>query len=320
MKAPMNFVSRLAEAMVRFVAFKRMQGYDYTASAECLRQFDTFVSNSECTQRGIEARELERYRFQIRGLKPATQRGRLSVVRQFSLHLRAFAPTSAVLPRDLIRRQPRAIRFRPLDADQVVALMAATVTLQATNEIREHCIRFLIGLLYCTGLRISEALALNLGDVDLDRAMLFVRRGKFCKERLVPMSPSLMVAMDQWLKLRSAFAGLHPSAPLFLAGWNNRLNRYQASKAFARLRIYCGFDDEPPPRLHDLRHNYACACIARWRETGEDVNALLPVLSNAMGHVDVHATEVYIHINAASLQQASAKFHHYATSLSEHSK
>jgi integrase len=171
--------------------------------------------------------------------------------------------------------------------------------------------RFLIGLLYSTGLRISEALALSLGDVRRVDSTLFVRRGKFRKERLVPLSSSTGEAVDRWLVRRAGYAGSQPCAPLFVTGWNRRLSRDRACRLFRRLCIHCGIDGDPPARLHDLRHNYACACIARWRRAHDDLDALLPVLANAMGHADYHATEIYIHINAAALQQAGGRFKQY---------
>jgi integrase len=93
--------------------------------------------------------------------------------------------------------------------------------------------------------------------------------------------------------------------------WNRRLTRWVAERHFRRLCIHVGLTAKPPPRLHDLRHNYACRRIALWRQAQEDVDALLPVLANAMGHVDFFSTQVYLHIDAAGLQQASTKFHTY---------
>jgi len=87
--------------------------------------------------------------------------------------------------------------------------------------------------------------------------------------------------------------------PLLVSGWNQRLKNWQAARAFARLCAHCGITGSPAPRLHDLRHNYACRCLALWRN--EDVDALLPVLANAMGHVDFRSTQLYMHIDAVAL-------------------
>ena len=320
MKPPAAFASPLAERIIQFIAFKRMQGYDYADGMVRLQRFDAFLSKTGCVSRLLRTEDLAGFRAEIDGLQSATQAGNLSTVRQFSLYLHALEPESAVLPVHLLPRRLRPIRFHPLSPAQVGDLMAATIVLNPEKGIRAHCIRFLIGLLYSTGLRIGEALALNLGDVDARQLTLFVRQGKFRKERVVPMSPSTLEAMNQWLARRSCYAGDEASSPLFVTGWNTRLGRHPASNAFARLCAHCGLDGDPPPRLHDLRHNYACRRIALWREAQEDVDAMLPILANAMGHVDFHGTQVYIHIDAAGLQQASTKFRAHVNSCLEHSK
>jgi len=308
MIAPPAFTSSLADRMVQFIAFKRMQGYDYKSGGRRLRLFDVFLSEIEYTGTVLDLEVLERLGDAIAEQSRATRAGLLSGVRQFSLYLHAMEPESVLLPPRLIPRGSQKIRFYPLSSAQVGGLMAATVAVIPDNEILAECMRFLIGLLYSTGLRISEALALNTGDIDVVDSTLFVRRGKFRKERLLPMSPSTHNAVDQWLMYRGDYAGSEPSAPLFVGDRNRRLLCGRATRSFRRLCIHCAIEGDPPPRLHDLRHNYACACIARWRETHEDVNALLPVLANAMGHASYYHSEIYLHMDAAALRQACGKF------------
>ena len=69
-----------------------------------------------------------------------------------------------------------------------------------------------------------------------------------------------------------------------------------------------------------LRHNYACRRLALWREAGLDIEALLPVLATAMGHVNILATQRYLHIDAIGLLDASEKFNTYSTNPREQSK
>jgi len=312
-----NFVSLFSERMVQFLNFKHMQGYDYIDGQQQLERFDVFLSKANCTGRVLRHEDLHGYCADLRSMHPGTQAKLLATVRQFSHFLHAFEPQSVVLPSRILPRRQRTIRFCPLSVEQVGELMAATSILRPRSGIRPMCLRFLIGLLYSTGLRIGEALALNLGDVDQKQASLFVRDGKFHKQRLVFMSASTLEALEQWLSFRCDYAGNEANAPLLVAGWNRRLKDWQAARAFARLCAHCGIGGSPPPRLHDLRHNYACRCLALWREANEDVDALLPVLTNAMGHVVFHSTQIYMHIDAAALQQASARFHNHAYNLKE---
>lgn len=312
----MNTLNRLscslAEPILQFIAFKRMQGYEYKAGADDISRFDTFLTQSGYADRILQVDIQERYAEHIAGLSHSTRAGRLSTLRQFSVYLHALRPESVLLPLRLVPKQPQSIRFYPLSSGHVGELMAATAILKSGKGIQAACMRFLIGLLYCTGLRISEALGLNYEDIDTVNSTLFVRRGKFRKERLVALSPSAREAVNQWLVRRAGYAGNEPCAPLFVTDWHKRLSRDRAGRLFRRLCIHCGMDADPPPRLHDLRHNYACACLERWRQAHENIDALFPVLANAMGHAHFHHTAIYIHINAAALQRAGETFkQHY---------
>jgi site-specific recombinase XerD len=307
---PPVFSSPLAGRMVSFIAFKRMQGHDYRDGEKSLRRFDTFLGTTGCADGVLRMQDIDRYRATLAGRSIRTQCGVLSLIRQFSIYLHAMEPRCEPIPARQFPRQARPIRFYPLTAVQVNGLMSAAVGVLG-DDIAAHSLRFLIGLLYSTGLRISEALALNAGDVDFKHATLFVRRGKFRKERLVPLSPSTLQATREWVERRASCIDRGDRAPLLVLARNRRLTRWVAERYFRRLCIHVGLTAKPPPRLHDLRHNYACCRIALWRQAQADVDALLPVLANAMGHVDFFSTQVYLHIDAAGLQQASAKFHAY---------
>ena len=91
----------------------------------------------------------------------------------------------------------------------------------------------------------------------------------------------------------------------------------QAYGDFRRLCRHCGVWGQPPPRLHDLRHNYACRRLALWRQAGMDINALLPILATAMGHVNFFATQRYLHLDAVALRDAAALFHTHARNHQE---
>jgi len=259
MSAPHVFTSSLTDRMIQFIAFKRMQGYDYKDGSDRLGTFDTFLTKIGYVSTVLDLDVLDRFADSIAKLSRATRAGRLSTVRQFSLYLQALEPESVLLPSRLMPRESQKVRFYPLSAAQVGELMAATVTLNPDNGIRAACMRFLVGLLYSTGLRIFEALALNLGDIDAVNSTLFVRRGKFRKERIVALSPSTRKALDEWLARRADYAGDEPTSPLFVPGPGRRLERNRAHRIFRRLCLQCGINGDPPPRLHDLRHNYACA-------------------------------------------------------------
>ena len=313
------FQSFLAEQMQQFVAFKRMQGYDYSSSACKLSHFDRFLFEEF---NGLQAQclsleTLEGYVATTAHLEGYSRCSRLSSLREFTRYLHARTPNSALLSRDIVPRRKPVVRFYRLTREQVADIMAASVSVLPPQSIHTHAIRTLIGLLYCTGLRISEALALTLGDIDMPRSMLHVAKGKFSKQRLVPMSPTTLTALSGYLDVRSSHASTGSASALFIGAYDKALSYKQAYGGFARLCRHCGLSEKPLPRLHDLRHGYACRRLALWREEGRDVNAMLPVLATAMGHVNIMNTQIYLHTELGDLRHAATLLNTHLKTYSE---
>jgi integrase len=318
MNTTIGFHSRLAAAMDEFVADKRLQGYDYTDQARTLSYFDHFLAADRRRDDTAEltAATLHCYVTSTAALAANTRQTRLASLREFSRWLQARCPASAVLPPDILPRQPRRVRFFRLAPAQIAELMAAATAL-VPHPLRGCTTSTAIGLLYCTGLRTAEALSLTPRDLDPEGLTLHVAKGKFGKERLVPLHPSALAALTDYLAVRQRQATGAETAPLFLTAAGTGLTRAQLYGDFRRLCRHCAIWGEPPPRLHDLRHNYAARRLALWRQHGKDVNALLPILATAMGHVNILATQRYLHLDAVALQDAAARFHTHVTNHRE---
>lgn len=319
MSTTIRFHSWLAAAMDEFVAEKRLQGYDYTDQARTLSYFDRFLADDDSRDeaQGLTSETVRCYVASTATLAANTRQTRLVSLRQFSRWRQARCPTSAVLPPDILPRQPRRVRFFPLSPAQIAELMAAATAVLVADPLRACTTGTAIGLLYCTGLRTAEALSLTPRDLDPEGLTLHVAKGKFGKERLVPIDGSTRTALTEYLAIRQRQAAGSEAAPLFLAAAGTGITRAQLYDDFRRLCRYCGIWGQPPPRLHDLRHNYACRRLALWRQAGRDVNALLPVLATAMGHVNILATQRYLHLEAVALQDAAARFHTHVTNHRE---
>ena len=81
-----------------------------------------------------------------------------------------------------------------------------------------------------------------------------------------------------------------------------------------RRRANLGTAAVKPPRLHDLRHTYACNCLQKWRREGADLKAKLPVLATAMGHTKIEHTQIYLHVTPAQLREASERLRNHLAS------
>jgi integrase len=176
----------------------------------------------------------------------------------------------------------------------------------------------LFGLLYVTGMRVGEALALNVGDIDLRMRRLLIRKGKFGKSRWIPFLASTAARLEQYLKRRLQVSPADAEAPLFVSWKSERLGHRTVDNNFWVIMRAIGFRKQrhAGPTIHSLRHTFACHCLLGWYRAGLDVNPRLPALSTYMGHVDVQYTARYIHATPELLEQANQRFlKHYRNTI-----
>lgn len=178
--------------------------------------------------------------------------------------------------------------------DEVCSLLAATRTLTPTTGLRPWTYRTLFGLLYATGLRVGEALALDCRDVDLAGGTLRVRRGK-SGPRELPLDPSVVEALAAYRARRDARHPAPRSDALFLTELRGtRLQYATVNISFRQLRRALRWRQEPLPTTHDLRHSFAVRTFLAWIRAGKDVDAEMPALSAYMGHARPSSTYWYL--------------------------
>lgn len=304
------FHSSLAQAMTDLVTFKRMEGFDYTAQAKFLEHFDAFLCKHGYDQTRLNQQIVEAY-IEYTANQAANGRcSRLSIVRVLSRYLHQLDAESYVL-HELPVKRPSLPRWYLYSPEDIATLMRHAKTLSPAGSLRPHYFYMLIGLLYVTGLRIGEALALNLADVDTRRRLLFVRKGKFGKERYVVLHHTTIQAVGEYLTWRTLYEPCGENSPFFLSSTGRRLEYRSTAKIFRQMVRSCGvgYDAPHPPRLHDIRHTYAYNCLLKWYREGDDVNSMLPILATAMGHANIASTQIYLHVTSQLLEQALQRFH-----------
>ena len=153
----------------------------------------------------------------------------------------------------------------------------------------------LMMLLYGAGLRIAEALALNVGDLPAaDDAMRVTGKGN--KQRIVPLLPVVRAAIAAWLKL-------HPNPgreePLFIGVRGGRLNAGVAQKNLRNFRRLNGLPEHATP--HALRHSFATHLLAG----GADLRSIQELL----GHASLSTTQRYTDVETSQLMEVWRKAH-----------
>jgi integrase len=203
-----------------------------------------------------------------------------------------------------------------VSATEAASLLAAARRLPPVNGLRGATMATLLGLLYTTGIRIGEALALEVGDLDCHDRILTVRLGKFGKSRALPLRESAHQALLSYLHHPLRPMGADRSSPIFVSCRRRHLS-YPAVRSAIKQVCLAAQITKPWPRPHDFRHTFAVSRVAAWYADGRDVNALLPILSTYLGHVSVENTRLYLTANGVLLEQAAARFSNSTRALDE---
>ncbi|MDD2876640.1 MAG: tyrosine recombinase XerC [Acidiphilium sp.] len=228
------------------------------------------------------------------GAGNATRAKKLSAIRSFYrfLRLRHGIPNEAPaliqtprarrpLPRALTEPDARSMVEAIGDSSDTQALAARDVALMA--------------LLYGAGLRINEALSLDIGDLPVGESPLVVR-GKGGKQRIVPLLAAVRTALAAWRGYRTAPA---PDAPLFIGARGGRLNAGVVQKHLRTFRRANGLPEHATP--HALRHSFATHLLAG----GTDLRAIQELL----GHASLSTTQRYTDVDTAQLLAVWQKAH-----------
>ncbi len=176
---------------------------------------------------------------------------------------------------------------------QMSELLQAATHLHPTNSIRPHVYSNLFALLVSTGLRISEALALTFDDISTEG--LVIRHTKFKKSRLVPLHQTAQVKLKEYLLCRHKVVVDTPH--IFISIYGTALARSSVQWTFRQLLKTIKLDSPPHgrrPRIHDLRHNFACRALQSCPEGRNKVGRHMVALSTYMGHSKISDTYWYL--------------------------
>ncbi|MDR0283661.1 MAG: site-specific tyrosine recombinase XerD [Propionibacteriaceae bacterium] len=209
-------------------------------------------------------------------------------------------PAQNVAPAAPGRRLPKALTI-----DEVGRLIAAAGGIEASSSADELCDRTLVEVLYGTGARVSEVLALNVDDATrllADESQGLRLLGKGGKERVVPVGRFAREALDVWLvrgRPRLAPLAVRATPALFLNARGERLSRQSAFNRIGALAAKAGLSQDISP--HTLRHSYATHLL----DGGADIR----VVQELLGHASVATTQVYTLVTVDHLREVYRSAH-----------
>jgi len=265
-----------------------------------LLQFGRFLHRRRVAALDVSGVQLDDFLAELAGsaggsASPATIHRKAACLRSFYRHLRRDGlldtdPTASIAAPRRSRRLPQVLTRG--EVDKLLHQPRGT----APTALRD---RALLELMYACGLRASEAIGLEVGDVDTDDGMLRAR-GKGSKERVVPVGAQAVSALARYLERgRPALVGGGLESHLFLNFRGGALTRQGLYKIVRRHATSAGMGERMSP--HTLRHTFATHLLAG----GCDLRAVQEML----GHADVATTQLYTHLSSERLKDVYFRAH-----------
>lgn len=298
-----GFDGLYGDICIAFIKYRRSLGYKYEGRiVRAIRELNRYLNEHTVDNTINLTKELVVGFSSRRGNEqPMTQMRREALIRQLAVYLNSIGIPAYVLP----EYQHERCSFVPyiFTREQICSLFKAADNLQYAYRSPNmyYVYPFLIRLLYCCGLRISEALSLKISDIDFSEKVITVRQSKYNSTRLVPISESLFECLKNYMN-SVGYSENNPGL-LFRNRWgeayrsNSILQRYK--KLLEEAGIPCTASGRLP-RLHDLRHTFAVHSLEGMIDQGMDTYVSIPYLEEYMGHRNINCTEKYLRLTAES--------------------
>lgn len=301
----------LSGELDRYLTVRRSLGYDLGTAARVLRKFVAFAEQQSAHRVSIDLFLQWQGTFGHAGRQ--TWAARLGMVRLFAQWLNGLDPANEVPPLDLIPARYRRSRPYIYSDEEIRHIVAAAAELPSTNGLRALSYSTLFGLIAVTGMRISEAIALDDGDVDFEAGALTIRRGKLGKWRMVPVESSTLEHLTAYVRERDRLLGSKPQS-FFVTDRGIRPDDCSARYNFAAVCQQIGLRTQQRyrrhgrgPRIHDLRHTFAARTMVDWYRAGKDPAHEMIKLSTYLGHSDPAHTYWYIEAVPELLELAAQR-------------
>ncbi|MCL2674680.1 MAG: tyrosine-type recombinase/integrase [Defluviitaleaceae bacterium] len=300
----------LAPHCEAFIAEKRAVGYTYRSEAEILGEFSRFSVGFDIPPNTLTESVVKAWIAQRPIESDRTRYHRFSIVKLFAEYLlRMGYPAYVPSVTEIGKRHEKFVPYI-FTHDEIKRFFLAADSMHPywkTSAPRRHQVMpVLFRLLYCCGLRVSEATGLLGGDVDLRAGILTIRDSKFNKNRYVPMSEEMTSICVRYAKTRLVS---DTDDWFFAARHGGRYGNRTVYTAFRELLLEAGISHGgrgKGPRVHDMRHTFAVHCLQKWTKDGANITTALPYLREYLGHNTLDATERYLRMTAEVYPEISA--------------
>ena len=291
-----TFISPLGPCIIDFINQKRASGYPYHSSTRILHHFDILAAEKFPCERTVTKEMCSVWLNFKPGEHPNRLQRRISPIRQLSKYLRGLGYDAYIIPGHI---PDKHIKYEAhiYTLSEIKAFFNAIDHCQPSpySPTRRYVIPVIFRLLYCCGMRSSQARLLLKEDVDIATGKITVRESKGWKARIIYMNEELLKICAEY---NSIIESVLPGRTAFFPNKDGNF--------FCKAAIGYWFHEfwdtllesktitGNPARVHDFRHSYAVHRLNQWVKDGQDINSLYPYLSEYMGHSQYADTDYYL--------------------------
>ena len=299
-----EFKSIFKKELMDFITYKRSNGYKYSGPiSNKLFQLDNFflsLNHKVITQETVD----NWLSTCDSNNKEATKGHYFTAISQFCNFLRMNGYENIIQP------EANKLKFRSafipyIFTDDEIKSMFNVIKqeLATNNDLDTNSLYILICLYYCCGLRLSEALNIELKDYNISEKTITIVESKNNVTRLIPLNDSLNNILLNYLKIRKS-----DNKYLFITNSNVQYYKSKLYEKFHKLlkkaKIPVRYDGNRQ-RIHDLRHTFAVNALKQMQSKGFDLYTSLPILSVYLGHKNIVETEYYLRLIQSEAENIS---------------
>ncbi len=285
-------------AIQRYVDLQKSLGKKFDTENSVLKDFDYLIANK--FNNTWKAEYFEEVLTHFSYHSKTTFRRKIFIIHNFLVYFSRENDNIFVPPTHMLPREEKSKIAYIIPREDIATCLSSIKRLPQVpgHQMRAESSYMGIILLYTCGLRINEMRQLRLRDFSFENQSLFIRKTKFHKERLIPVSKSVADELRNYLSIRNKIIGTNPEDPLicvFRKG--HKLSMYYGisnSWRIACLQNNIKTDKGVTPRIHDLRHSFAVHCLTQMYKDNRNVSNGLAYLSTYMGHVCIASTYYYL--------------------------
>lgn len=295
-----DFSGPIAGQLKGFLEEKRALGYKYSSESWRLLQIDRLSIELNIPPNTLPQEFIDAWSKRTPTESTKTWHSRIGITNQLTDYFIAHdLPCAKTIIRPEDSWSDSTFIPHIFTYDEVKRLFVAADEINAplNSQHRRDVASLLFRTLYSCGFRLNEALSLTVKDIDTDNGVITVKGGKGKVDRYVPISPELC---ERCRTYRIDILGNADDNAIFFAAPDG--GKYSPNAVThmweQMLRSAKIPKNDDGPRIHDLRHTFAVHCLKKWVEAGEQIDALLPVLSNYMGHLSLGSVNRYLRLTS----------------------